>query len=123
MGGGGARYIIDEYNRGACGAMPAVEITDIHVALDRAFRAGDAGKARELYLRSLPLLVIQANFRMAFSKYVLTLRGVLDNHRTRAKGPAMDAKDLAEIDTWFTLLPDLVGRAPASLARTAGTSR
>ena len=39
IGGGGARYIVDEYNRGACGAMPAVELADVHVALDRAYRA------------------------------------------------------------------------------------
>jgi 4-hydroxy-tetrahydrodipicolinate synthase len=87
IGGGGARYFIDEYNRGACGAMPAVELADVHVAMDRAFRAGDIDRARELYMRTLPLLVIQANFRMAFTKHVLSRRGVLDNRVVRAKVP------------------------------------
>jgi 4-hydroxy-tetrahydrodipicolinate synthase len=113
IGGGGARYLIDEYARGACGAMPAVEIADVHVAIDRAFRSGDVAKARELYMRTLPLLVIQANFRMAFTKYVLTRRGILSNFIARAKVPPMDRHDLAEIDTWLALIADLFDTAPA----------
>ncbi|MDF2811140.1 MAG: dihydrodipicolinate synthase family protein [Microvirga sp.] len=113
IGGGGARYIIDEYGRGACGAMPAVEIADVHVAIDRAFRSGDVAKARELYMRTLPLLVIQANFRMAFTKYVLTRRGNLTNFIARAKVPPMDRHDLSEIDAWLALVADLFSAAPA----------
>jgi 4-hydroxy-tetrahydrodipicolinate synthase len=113
IGGGGARYIIDEYGRGACGAMPAVEIADVHVAIDRAFRSGDVAKARELYMRTLPLLVIQANFRMAFTKYVLTRRGNLTNFIARAKVPPMDRHDLGEIDAWLALVADLLSAAPA----------
>ncbi|MBM6593649.1 dihydrodipicolinate synthase family protein [Microvirga pudoricolor] len=120
IGGGGARYILDEYARGACGAMPAVEIADIHVALDRAYRSGDVDRARDLYRRTLPLLVIQANFRMAFTKYVLTRRGILDNHRTRAKGPALDRHDLREIDAWLDSVSDLLTVAP--LQRLAGAA-
>ncbi|MBZ6077218.1 dihydrodipicolinate synthase family protein [Microvirga puerhi] len=108
IGGGGARYVIDEYRRGACGAMPAVEIADVHVALDRAFRSGDLAKARDLYMRTLPLLVIQANFRMAFTKYVLSRRGILTNHASRAKLPPMDAMDLSEIDAWLTSASSLL---------------
>jgi 4-hydroxy-tetrahydrodipicolinate synthase len=112
MGGGGARYIIDEYGRGACGAMPAVEIADVHVAIDRAFQSGDLAKARDLYMRTLPLLLIQANFRMAFTKYVMTKRGILSNFITRAKVPPMDRQDLAEIDAWLALVADLLKAAP-----------
>jgi 4-hydroxy-tetrahydrodipicolinate synthase len=122
IGGGGARYIVDEYNRGACGAMPAVEITDIHVAIDRAFRAGDVARARDLYMRTLPLLVIQANFRMAFTKHVLTRRGILDNAVVRAKVPPMDKHDLAEIDAWLELAADLMS-GEAMPRRVAGGPR
>jgi 4-hydroxy-tetrahydrodipicolinate synthase len=104
MGGGGARHIIDEYNRGACGAMPAVELADIHVALDRAYRRGDIAAARELYRRSLPLLVIQAMYRMRFTKHVLARRGIADAIAVRAKLPVFDAHDLAEIDAWLHAL-------------------
>lgn len=112
IGGGGARYLIDEYNRGACGAMPAVELADIHVAMDRAYRAGEIERARELYMRTLPLLVIQFNFRMAFTKHVLTRRGVLTNQIVRAKVPPMDALDVAEIDAWLEACADLMTTEP-----------
>jgi len=108
IGGGGARYLIDEYNRGACGAMPAVELADIHVAMDRAYRSGDVGRARDLYMRTLPLLVIQFNFRMAFTKHVLTRRGVLTNQIVRAKVPPMDGLDVAEIDAWLEACSELM---------------
>jgi len=64
IGGGGARYIVDEVDRGAIAAMPAAEITDVHVALFEAYRAGNIPLARDLYRRTLPLLVIQALWRM-----------------------------------------------------------
>lgn len=108
MGGGGARYITDEYQRGACGAMPALEIADAHVALDHAWRAGDKGKARDIYMRTLPLLLIQANFRMRFTKYVLMRRGILDNMVVRGSVPAWDDVDVGEIDRWLDSVRDLL---------------
>jgi 4-hydroxy-tetrahydrodipicolinate synthase len=82
------------------------------VALDRAFRSGDTDRARDLYRRTLPLLVIQANFRMAFTKYVLTRRGILDNHIARATVPPLDRHDLREIDAWLESVSDLLAVAP-----------
>ncbi len=120
IGGGGARYFVDEYNRGACGAMPAVELADVHVAMDRAFRAGDVAGARELYMRTLPLLVIQANFRMAFTKHVLCRRGILDNRVVRAATPSMDAHDIAEIDAWLDACADLMPSAKTPRPLVAG---
>ncbi|WP_038365963.1 dihydrodipicolinate synthase family protein [Bosea sp. UNC402CLCol] len=117
IGGGGARYIIDEYVRGACGAMPAAEFADIHAALDRAFRSGAVETARNLYMRTLPLLLIQANLRMAFTKYVLTRRGILSNQICRAPLPAIDAVDRAEIDAWLGRIADLL--APAASLQAA----
>lgn len=108
LGGGGARYIVEEYRRGACGAMPAVELTDVHVALDRRFRAGAVEEARDLYMRSLPLLVIQANFRMRFTKHVLVRRGVLQHAGVRARLPQFDQHDLEEIDAWLIRITDLL---------------
>ena len=39
MGGLAGRFMIDEFERGACGTMPACEITDVHVAIWRALEA------------------------------------------------------------------------------------
>lgn len=110
FGGGGARYIIDELDRGACGAMPAVELTDLHVALWRAYAAGDRAKARRLYCLSLPLLVAQAIYRMRLTKYVLAQRGIADARAVRASLPEMDALTQRDV---ATMLADLLAEFPA----------
>ena len=110
-------YIIDEYNRGACGAMPAVELADIHVAFDRAFRPGDIAAARDLYRRSLPLLVIQAHFRMALHEARAARRGIVDAVGVRAKRRSSMPTIFAEIDVW---LADFGLAATAPDAQAAG---
>ncbi|MBI4626567.1 MAG: dihydrodipicolinate synthase family protein [Verrucomicrobia bacterium] len=110
FGGGGARYIIDELDRGACGAMPAVELTDLHVALWRSYAAGDQVQARRLYRLSLPLLVAQAIYRMRLTKHVLAKRGIADARHVRATLPAMDAFAQRDVDT---MLADLLAEFPA----------
>jgi 4-hydroxy-tetrahydrodipicolinate synthase len=110
FGGGGARYIIDELDRGACGAMPAVELTDLHAALWRAYAAGDRAQARRLYCLSLPLLVAQAIYRMRLTKYVLAQRGIADARAVRASLPEMDALTQRDVDT---MLADLLAEFPA----------
>jgi 4-hydroxy-tetrahydrodipicolinate synthase len=96
FGGGGARYIIDEFVRGARGAMPAVELTDLHVALWNAQEAGDHDVARELYRLSLPLLASQAIYRMRLTKYVLSRREIADCQHVRA--PLVELDDFAKQD-------------------------
>lgn len=98
IGGGGSRYILDEYERGACAAMPAVEIADLHVALDRAWREGQREKARDLYVRTLPLLTLQTVYRMRLTKHVLIRRGILENAEVRAATPSLDELAIADID-------------------------
>ena len=98
IGGGGGRYILDEYKRGACAAMPAVELADIHVGLDRAWRSGDRASARQYYIATLPLLVLQAVYRMRLTKHVLKRRGVVANCLVRAASPPLDAIAIADID-------------------------
>ena len=99
LGGGGARYIIDELNRGALGALPAVELTDLHVAIYEAHTAGDFERARELYRYSLPLLGCQMIYRMRMTKYVLKQRGITDRLRVRASLPELDKFTRQDIDT------------------------
>lgn len=121
IGGGGARYILDEYDRGACAAMPAAEIVDRHVALDRAWRAGDRAAARAIYVETLPLLVLQAVYRMRLTKLVLCRRGILDNAIVRAPTPDLDEHSTADIETCLAE----AGIAPAGAAqrRQAGAAR
>ncbi len=98
IGGGGARYILDEYARGATAAMPALEIVEEHVAIDRALNAGKHDEARKIYVRTLPLLVLQAVYRMRLTKHVLARRGVIDGVGVRAPTPELDAAAIADID-------------------------
>ena len=98
FGGGGARYIIDELNRGACGAMPAVELTDLHVMLYNAEKEGNRSCSRELYRLSLPLLVAQAIYRMRLTKRVLAKRGIVDAQHVRAPLPKLDEFAQRDID-------------------------
>ena len=109
FGGGGARYIIDELDRGAVGAMPAVELTDLHVALWRAHAGGQHAEARRLYRLSLPLLVSQAVYRMRLTKHVLAKRGIADAPHVRAPLPGMDEVTRRDVDT---MLGDLAAEFP-----------
>lgn len=116
IGGGGARYVIDEMTRGAIAAMPAAEITDVHVKMWDAFHSGKTGVARSLYMRTLPLLVIQTIYRMRLTKYVLTTRGVLANSIVRAPLMEFDDYDMAELFVQLESISDLLESTPASAA-------
>ncbi len=116
IGGGGARYVIDEMNRGAVAAMPAAEITDIHVEMWNAYKRGDEAKARELYRESLPLLIIQLIYRMRLTKSVLTKRGIFNNSIVRAPLPEFDAYDEAELQAQLNRLSRYFKIAPAKVA-------
>jgi len=112
LGGAGARYLLDELARGAIGTMPACELTDVHVALVQAWRAGDRKRARVLYNRSLPLLNFQAVFRWAMTKEVLRRRGVIDCAHVRAPGPRLDAQDRIELGIMLDEIADLLVAFP-----------
>lgn len=98
IGGGGARYILDEYARGATAAMPALEIAARHVDLDKALRSGNQERARRIYIQTLPLLVLQAVYRMRLTKHALMRQGVIEYTGVRAPTPELDADAVADID-------------------------
>jgi dihydrodipicolinate synthase/N-acetylneuraminate lyase len=108
IGGGGARYAFDELERGAMALMPAAEVTDLHVAMFESFRRGDRARARQLYIRSLPLLLVQMIYRMELTKQALVRRGVLDHAAVRASLPKFDSRGLVEIDAMLAEIEDLL---------------
>lgn len=114
FGGAGGRYIMDELNRGAIGAMPASEITEVHVRIFELYRSGDVDAARKLYNRSLPLLTFQAVFRMDMTKEVLRRRGVLKSTHVRVGGIPLDAADHAELDVLLEEIADLLATPAAA---------
>lgn len=119
FGGAGGRYITDELARGACGTMPAAELTELHAAMFVRHRAGDAAGVRALYNRMLPLLNFQAVFRMAMTKEVLRRRGVIASTHVRAPGPKLDPGDHRELDAMLAELADILPPKAALPGRTA----
>jgi 4-hydroxy-tetrahydrodipicolinate synthase len=87
MGGKGARYLLDEYQRGVCGTMPGCEFTDLHVALWDALESGDQDRAGHAYRLLLPLVEMEDQYGgAAFCKEVLRMRGVLSSTFVREPG-------------------------------------
>ncbi|WP_417522465.1 dihydrodipicolinate synthase family protein [Marinovum sp.] len=110
IGGGGARYLLEELDRGAIATMPAIELLELHVALMKAYAAHDRAEALRLYERSLPLLLIQAPYRMRLTKLILKSRGLIACDDVREPLPEMDRElqDLAlELYERTALTPDL----------------
>ena len=87
--------------------MPAAEITDLHVRMWNAFQDGDVNQARDLYMRTLPLLIIQLIYRMRLTKHVLTRRGIFTNSIVRAPLPDFDDYDEAELNAQMDSLDEL----------------
>jgi dihydrodipicolinate synthase/N-acetylneuraminate lyase len=112
FGGAGGRYLMDELHRGAIGAMPACEITEIHARIYEAFAAGDAPLARTLYDRTLPLLTFQAVFRMNMTKEVLKRRGIIASTHVRVGAVRLDEQDERELTTLLEGLADLLLDVP-----------
>jgi dihydrodipicolinate synthase/N-acetylneuraminate lyase len=113
MGGMAGRFLLDDFRRGACGTMPACEVTDVHVALWNALEAGDESGARQIFNRLLPLLNMEWLYGATVYKEVLRRRGVIDTATLR--GPGMSLLDdydhqeldliLSDISTLFTTAP------------------
>ena len=108
FGGAGGRYLMDELNRGAIGAMPACELTEVHVRIYDLYRSGDTAAARALYDRTLPLLMFQTVFRMDMTKEVLRRRGMIESTHVRVGAVALDAGDHAELGALLGGVADLL---------------
>lgn len=112
MGGVAGRYLLDEYARGACGTMPACEMTDVHVQVWEALEAGDARGARDLFNRLLPLLNYEGLMPGVY-KAVLKRRGVIGSDYLRHHaGNPLDARDRRELDAILADMRDLFRIAP-----------
>ena len=116
IGGAGGRYLVDELLRGAGGTMPACELTEVHAAMVAAHRRGDEPLLRALFGRVLPLLNMQAVFRMSMTKATLRLRGLIRSEFVRARVPALDEHDRSELAVMLDAVRDLlIEPLPAAL--------
>lgn len=90
IGGGGARYVLEELDRGAIATMPAIELLELHVAMLEAYSAGKRDTAYAMYEQSLPILLMQAPYRMRLTKLILKHRGIIKTDIVRESLPEMD---------------------------------
>jgi 4-hydroxy-tetrahydrodipicolinate synthase len=101
LGGMGALYFLDELRRGAVGIMTGFAYPDLIVAIYRAWTAGDAERAAELFYRYLPLIVYEGQLGVAgvaIRKLILQLRGLIATSYVRApRGPAVDSQTWDEL--------------------------
>jgi 4-hydroxy-tetrahydrodipicolinate synthase len=108
LGGAGGRYVLDEYQRGAVGSMPACELMEVHVAIYIKYMAGDIRGARNLFQRLLPILNFQAVFRMNMTKEVLKRWGLIESSYVRVGSLNLDEGDLKELDILLNDIDDLL---------------
>jgi dihydrodipicolinate synthase/N-acetylneuraminate lyase len=124
MGGMAGRFMLDEFERGACGTMPACEVTDVHVAIWNALEGGDRARARELHNRLIPLLNIEWMYGAAVYKAVLERRGIITNPALRGPGALqLDEFDQRELDAILVDVSKLFTTAPLVAANGVVSSR
>ena len=98
FGGQGGVYLIDEYNRGAVGNMPACQAADVHCAIWKLLEEGDQAGARKLFNQLLPLINYERSYGVALYKEVLHRRGIFKTTLSRAPGAYLDPAELTELD-------------------------
>lgn len=90
IGGGGARFLFEELERGVIATMPAIELLELHVAIFAAYAEGRRDDAFDLYVASLPILLLQASYRMRLTKLILMRRGIIATDQVREALPLLD---------------------------------
>ena len=99
MGGMSGRQIIEEFDRGACGSMPACLVADVLADLWNALEAGSREKADELFKALMPIISYDGVYPIIAYKEVLVRRGAIKNAKTRANTwGKLDAQNSKEID-------------------------
>jgi dihydrodipicolinate synthase/N-acetylneuraminate lyase len=97
-GGQGGIYLLDDFNRGAAGNMPASQATDVLANIWALLESGREEEARSLFNRLLPLINYERQYGVALYKEVLKRRGVFVSTQSRAPGNFLEKEDLAELD-------------------------
>ncbi len=105
IGGGGARFLFEELERGVVASMPAIELLELHVAIFAAYAEGRRQDALDLYTASLPLLLLQASYRMRLTKLILVHRGIIATDAVREALPPLDDVTKGLVLEYFSRLP------------------
>lgn len=114
LGGQNAVALIEEYDNGAVGTMPACEFADLLRGVLDDLAAGRRAQAREAFARLLPLIQIGMRPGQAWAvhKEVLRRRGVIASGAVRLPAQELDPLTAKALDEILTELP-LGAKVPA----------
>jgi 4-hydroxy-tetrahydrodipicolinate synthase len=107
LGGQNAVALIEEYDNGAVGTMPACEFADLLRGVLDDLAAGRRARAREAYARLMPLIQIGMRPGQAWAvhKEVLRRRGVIASGAVRLPAQALDPLTATALDEILAELP------------------
>jgi 4-hydroxy-tetrahydrodipicolinate synthase len=74
---------VDELARGAIGNMPAAGFAELYVATMKAWNEGKPDEAEEMFSHTLLLIMAAQAYGVPGQKYILQLRGVFPNTKSR----------------------------------------
>ncbi len=95
--GSHGRNLIDEMMRGGAGNMPAAGWVDLYVKVWDLYRSKRPEEALEVFSKILLFVEQAVAYGFPTLSYVLELRGVFKNHRTRGDLPPLDKTALASL--------------------------
>ena len=100
FGGMNAVFMFEEFERGSVGTMPACEFPALTVAIFEAYRSGDVQKAREMFVRHLPLFRMGTipGYAMAIHKEILRQLGVTRTGCVRNPNAPLHPSLQADVD-------------------------
>jgi 4-hydroxy-tetrahydrodipicolinate synthase len=93
--------MIDGYDRGAVGVMPASAMYDVYVDIDRHYRAGNRDDAIEVHADLVAFLNQLTRVGIAAEKRVLARRGLSSTEHCRRPEATFDADSAALFDEHY----------------------
>ena len=109
FGGLNGQFLIEEWQRGAGGTMPASDMTALFVETWHALEAGDSARAWKTFRRALPLIrfELQPGLGVSAVKRNLEHAGIIRSARVRHPTRCLDEAGLRELETLRSLVwPD-----------------
>lgn len=99
FGGQNAQMLIEEYEAGAVGTMPACEFSDLLVPILNLLATGKLQEADDAFTRLLPLILfgLQPGLAWAVHKEALVMRGIIDTARVRSPASPIDNRTRAAL--------------------------
>lgn len=91
--GSHGRTMIDEMNRGISGTMPAASFADLYASAWNLWQQGERKESMEMFGHASMLISEVSVYGIESLKYILQLRGVFQNSRTREKDKASHLDD------------------------------